>query len=234
MKTQTSNLKTAVQSLAALLCLVLAPIGLAAQGAATAPQVKVDEFAGNYKGTAKNPAGDTSLVLEIKIDAGKVSGRLVESQNEQPITSGEIVGGRLVVKVGSGSGAGTLTLQQQEAKLVGEWAVGGQEHAVEFTKEPSVTEILTGVWDAAADVQGQALPFTLVLKVEGEKVTGSSSSQLGDSTISSGTYKDGKLAFMLDGANGQIGMMATLTDGKLAGDFDSGQLQGKWVATKRK
>jgi hypothetical protein len=95
--------------------------------------------------------------------------------------------------------------------------------------------LLTGVWDAAADAQGQAFPFTLTLKVEGEKVTGGSSSQLGESTISSGVWKDGKLAVVLEGGSGgQVALIATLVDGKLVGDYDfAGQLQGKWVATKK-
>src|SRR5437867_2395229 len=83
---------------------------------------------------------------------------------------------------------------------------------------------------AYADAQGQPFPFTLTLKLEGEKVTGSSSSQLGTSTISSGVWKEGKLTLLLDSNNGQIGLIATLVDGKLVGDYDfAGQLQGKWV-----
>ncbi|HXU08316.1 MAG TPA: hypothetical protein VN743_04910, partial [Blastocatellia bacterium] len=93
----------------------------------------------------------------------------------------------------------------------------------------------TGEWDAAADAQGQAFPFTLVLKLDGDKVTGSSSSQLGNSEISSGTWKDGKLSLVINGSSGAIGLMATLDGGKLIGDYDfAGQLQGKWVAVKKK
>lgn len=92
---------------------------------------------------------------------------------------------------------------------------------------------LSGEWTALADTQG-GFPFTLVLKIDGEKVTGSSSSQLGESTISSGSWKDGKLAFVLDSSNGPIAMSATVVEGKLVGDLDyAGQLQGKWVATKK-
>jgi hypothetical protein len=58
---------------------------------------------------------------------------------------------------------------------------------------------------------------------------------LGTSTITSGSWKDGKLVFVLDSANGQIGMVATIVDGKLVGDFDlSGQMTGKWAAIKKK
>jgi hypothetical protein len=142
-------------------------------------------------------------------------------------------------------------LQLRDKKLVGEWKVDGKTRQVELERvpaekeptvaeaktepEPSSAELLTGVWDAAADAQGQAFPFTLTLKVEGEKVTGSSNSQLGDSTISSGVWKDGKLALVIDGTGGQVALIGTLVDGKLVGDYDyGGQLQGKWVAAKKK
>jgi hypothetical protein len=93
---------------------------------------------------------------------------------------------------------------------------------------------LSGDWDAVADANGQPFPFALTLKVEGEKVTGGSSSQLGESTLKDGVWKDGHLSFVLEGQNGAISMTATVVDGKLAGEFDyAGQLQGKWVAVRK-
>jgi len=73
------------------------------------------------------------------------------------------------------------------------------------------------------------------LKIDGDKISGSSASELGNSTISKGTLKDGNLAFQLDGGAGTIVMTASLQDGNLVGDFDfNGQLQGRWVAVRRK
>ncbi|HEY5839016.1 MAG TPA: hypothetical protein VIT19_08275, partial [Pyrinomonadaceae bacterium] len=64
---------------------------------------------------------------------------------------------------------------------------------------------------------------------------GSSASQLGNSNISEGSWKDGKLAVILEGGTGKIALAATMIDGKLSGDFDyAGQLQGKWVAIRKK
>ena len=84
-----------------------------------------------------------------------------------------------------------------------------------------------------ADANGQPFPFLLTLKVDGDTVTGNSSSQLGDATVK-GTWKDGKLMFQVEGQNGTINMSATVIDGKLSGEFDyAGQLQGKWVAIKK-
>lgn len=246
MKRQVSRL------IAGFFLLLLSPLVLFAQGGSPAPQpAMADQFTGNYKGSAKSPDGDIVLTLEIKSEKGKISGRLVTPQGEQPFTSSDFVGGKLTIKLGSGAGAGLLALQLRDGKAVGDWKAEGRTRAVEFqtvpvaadpsvaevkkSPEPSDAELLAGEWDAAADAQGQAFPFTLTLKVAGENVTGTSSSQLGNSTISTGSWKDGKLAVVLDSANGQIALIATMVDGKLVGDYDfAGQLQGKWVATKKK
>lgn len=239
--------------IAAFFLLLLSPLALFAQdGPATVKPPTADQFAGNYKGAAKSPDGDVALTLEIKSDKGKISGRLITPQGEQPFTSGEVVDGKLTIKLGAGSGAGQLALQLRDDKAVGEWKAGGPARPVEFKKFPlateaaaaevtkpateaSAAEVLTGEWDAAADVQGQAFPFLLSLKVDGDKVTGTSDSQLGNSTISSGSLKDGKLVLVLDSANGQTALIGTLVDGKLVGDYDyAGHLQGKWVATKKR
>jgi hypothetical protein len=196
-----------------------------------------DQFAGNYKGTAKMGSGEMDVILEIKSANGKVSGRAVAGETEYQITSGEITGGKLTLKLGTANPA-SLVLRQSEDKLVGDWISGAQKGTVELKKiaaEPSMAEFLTGQWDATADANGQPFPFTLTLKVDGDKVTGSSNSELGLSNISTGTWKDGKLVFVLESANGQIGMVATIVDGKLVGDFDlSGQMTGKWAAVKKK
>jgi hypothetical protein len=250
MKRQLPNRMIASKSAAVFLLLLLSPLVLFGQnGAPTTKPPGADQFAGNYKGNAKSPEGDIGLTMEIKSENGKLSGRLVTPQGEQPFTSGEIVDGKLTIKFGSAGSAGVLALQLRGDKLVGEWKTGARTRAVEFQKVPAATDppiaevkkspaaadLLSGEWDAAADAQGQAFPFTLTLKVDGDKVTGSSSSELGNSTISSGTFKDGKLALVLESANGQTALVGTMVDGKLVGDYDyNGQLSGKWVATRKK
>ena len=120
-------------------------------------------------------------------------------------------------------------------KLVGDWIRGTNKGTVELTKFDPAADVISGEWDAVADAQGQPFPFTLTLKVEGEKVTGSSTSQLGTTQITTGTWKDGKLSIMMEGGAGQIAMMASIVEGKLSGDYDfAGQLSGKWVAIKKK
>jgi hypothetical protein len=93
---------------------------------------------------------------------------------------------------------------------------------------------ISGEWDAAADAGGTSFPFTLKLKLEGDKVTGSSDSAQGSAPLSKGTFVGDKLSFSLDTPNGTIGFTATLKDGKIVGDFDfAGQMTGKWEAKKK-
>jgi hypothetical protein len=196
-----------------------------------------DVVSGKYEGTAKG-AGvpDIQLTLELKNESGKLSGRLTTPQGPLEISEGNLTDGKLVLRFGAAGKDGLIAGRLQDEKVAGDWIpTGAPKRTVELKKVPAVDAgaSLSGEWTALADTQG-GFPFSLTLKIEGEKVTGSSSSQLGESTISSGSWKDGKLIFILDSASGPIAMSATVVDGKLVGDFDyAGQLQGKWVATKK-
>src|SRR6185503_18426074 len=93
---------------------------------------------------------------------------------------------------------------------------------------------ITGEWDGAADAGGTQFPFTLKLKLEGDKVTGSSDSSQGSAPLTKGTFAANKLSFALETPNGVIGFTGTVKDGKLTGDFDfAGQMTGKWEAKKK-
>ncbi len=225
--------------LAVVTLLLLAPVALFAQGDSSAKRA-ADLFVGKYKGAVKTTGGSFDLGLEIKSENTKLSGRVITPKGEQIFPPTELTDGKLKIKLGAVNAPETLLLQVRDGKLVGDWQAGKETRAVELERvlavnAPVVPDPLSGEWDAAADAQGEAFPFTLILKVVGEKVTGSSSSQLGESTISTGSWKDGKLAVILESSNGQIALIATLVDGKLVGDYDySGQLQGKWVAARKK
>jgi hypothetical protein len=197
------------------------------------PSATLDQFVGNYKGTAKMTSGEMDITLEIKNVDGKVSGRAVSGSNEYQITSGEIVGGKLALKFGAAPDMASLTLERKGEVLTGEWIRGAQKGTVELKKsEPSAKDEISGEWDAVADAQGQAVPFTLSLKLDGDKISGTSDSQLGHFNIVSGSWKDGKFSIVLDG---NVALVATMVEGKLSGDYDfQGQSSGKWVAVRKK
>lgn len=192
------------------------------------------DVSGKYEGSVKGT--DQKVSLDLKSEAGKISGRLTNGTNAMDVTEGTLKDDALTLSFGKGA---TLTAKVLGDKIVGDLVAGTEKRELELTKVPAAAPAaapfdLNGNWDAVADANGQPFPFALTLKVEGETVTGSSSSQLGESAVKSGTWKDGKLAFQLEGQNGVVTLSAAVIEGKLSGEFDyAGQLQGRWVAVKK-
>lgn len=197
------------------------------------------DVVGNYEGTMKGQP----VTFELKDNNGKLQGQLKAGEKAYELTAAAVNGeGTLSLTFGKDA---KLDGKSDGSKITGDWIVGAEKSPIELKKvSPAASAAapaaaapafnLNGQWEAVADANGQPFPFTLTLKVEGESVSGTSSSQLGDGVLKDGTWKDGKLAFVVEGSNGDISMVATVVDGKLSGEFDyAGQLQGRWVAVKK-
>ena len=229
---------TIIRLTSAIAIIALSAIAALAQPAAA--QTPADTLSGKYEGVAKSGTGEAPVTLELKKEGAKITGRAVSGETVAEIGEGTLADGVLTLKF-TGR-AGTLTAKVEGDKITGDWVTDARKGTVELKKVTAAAATtaaapinLTGEWEGVADAQGQPFPFTLVLKIDGEKVSGSSSSQLGESPITSGTWKDGQLNFTLEGQNGVITMSATVIEGKLSGQFDfAGQLAGKWVAVKKK
>jgi hypothetical protein len=189
---------------------------------------------------------EEKVTLEVKNEGGKITGRATHGTMAADVTDGKYENGTLTLSFGNDA---KFVAKVDGDKLIGDAAHGTEKMHMELKKvtpaaaataataapaAPAAAVNLNGQWDAVADANGQPFPFLLTLKVEGETVTGGSSSQLGEAQLKNGTWKDGRLMFQLEGSNGTISMTATVIVGKLSGEFDySGQLQGKWVAVKK-
>ena len=209
---------------------------------AQAPQ----NLAGTYEAMIKRPGHteEEKVSLELKTDGGTISGRATHGTMTIESTDAKFENGTLTLNFGKDA---SFVAKVDGDKLVGNLIHGDAEKVpVELKKvtpaaaaatagpAPADAFNLNGQWDEVADANGQPFPFLLTLKVDGESVTGSSSSQLGEATVKNGTWKDGRLSFQVEGNSGTIAMSATVIDGKLSGEFDfAGQLQGKWVAVKK-
>jgi len=202
-------------------------------------------ISGTYEGMVKRPGAtaEEKVTLELKSEGGKITGRATHGAMTADVTDGKLENGTLTLNFGTDA---KFVAKVDGDKLVGETVHGTEKMSIELKKvnpamaatvgppAPAAAVNLNGQWDAVADANGQPFPFLLTLKIEGEKVSGGSSSQLGEATIKDGTWKDGKLVFQLEGASGMIALTATVVEGKLSGEFDySGQMQGKWVAVKK-
>jgi hypothetical protein len=200
---------------------------------------QADSIVGKYKGTVKTAGSpDGEVTLELVKTGDKITGQAMHGDAKVEVTEVTFSEGKWTLKFGPAAQHGTLIARIDGDLLTGEWSNGPQKRTVELKRvsEGATTAMvnLNGQWDGMADAQGQPFPFVLTLKIDGEKVSGSSSSQLGEAQISSGTWKDGKLNFQLEGGSGVITMSAVVIDGKLSGEFDyAGQAQGKWVAVRK-
>jgi len=200
-----------------------------------AGQATQASLTGKYTGVVKDDKGEQqTITLDLVEDAGKFSGVLTTAKGPFKILKGQRDKDTVTLDIEKpGGSSGTWVLKKNGDVLVAMFKDGGKDLSIDLRS--AVADPISGEWEAVADANGQAFPFTLSLKVDGEKVSGSSNSQLGSSNISIGTWKDGKLSFVLEGGSGQIVMAAMIVDGKLSGDFDfAGQMSGKWVAQKKK
>jgi len=212
-----------------------------------------DPVSGKYEGTAKSESiGEIPVTLEIKNENGKLTGKVETPQGPAPITNGTFADGKITLKLDAGGNELIVTAMLKDNKIVGEWELSGQKGTLELTRSgvaaaapakkeepkpaagaPSADPI-SGDWEAEADAGGQPLPFTLKLKLDGDKVTGASESAQGSVPISKGSFASEKISITLETPNGAIVLTALVKDGKMTGEYDfAGQFNGKWNAKKK-
>ena len=105
-------------------------------------------------------------------------------------------------------------------------------------KPDAAASPFAGKWNVNVQNPNGAIDSTMELKVDGKKVTGTLSSQMGDAKLE-GEIADAKLTFWFSmDANGQtlnITFVGTAQkDGSLAGTLSFGQGDLNWTATKAK
>ena len=162
-----------------VLALLLGTVAVFAQGG--------DTLSGKYEGTVKSAgAADVALTLELKNEAGKVTGTLSKGQTPLAISEGTIVEGKLSLKFGDGGKDGMLVAKVEGDKISGEWTAGPQKSAVELKKVAAAGAAvsLPGQW-MVADANGQACFPSFSLSNSTVRKFGSSASQLGEASITS-------------------------------------------------
>jgi hypothetical protein len=222
-----------------------------ASSAISAAAFTEDKVSGKYTGVAKSDAmGDLQITVNLKNTAGKLSGAIETAQGSAAITGGTVdeATGAIKMTFDAGGTEGTVTATFKDGAITGKWDLGGVGGPIELKKDGAMAAAApatapaaggaaasaAGDWDCTADVMGQAMPFTLKLKQEGDKVTGESTSDQGSVPISNGKIAGDKLTFSLESPQGTIGFTATIKDGKITGKYDfAGQMTGDWSGKKK-
>ncbi len=93
---------------------------------------------------------------------------------------------------------------------------------------------MTGTWECVSHGSSQGdMPFTLYLEQNGETVTGSVSSPLGGTDLTSATFKKKTLDIRIETPQGDYVLSALLKKGKLTGTWQHDPEKGTWEGAKK-
>jgi len=77
------------------------------------------------------------------------------------------------------------------------------------------------------------MPFTLTLEQEKEIVTGSISSPIGSSELTTASFKDKILEILIESDQDSYKLTGKFKDGKLSGEWSHGAEKGTWEGKKQ-
>ncbi len=93
---------------------------------------------------------------------------------------------------------------------------------------------MTGTWECTSHGSSQGdMPFTLYLEQSKDVVTGSVSSPLGGTQISSASFKKNVLQIEIDTPDTNYKLSAKLKKGQLTGEWSTDNQKGTWEGKKQ-
>ncbi len=227
------------------------------------PETLVGTYQGTATSPGGDMAVSATLKYEKNaftgtIDAGQAGSYAITGGSLTPDN-------KLALTFDMGGTTGTITCAIKDAThLEGTWTMGDANGTVTLTKgaadaprpaagqgegkgsgmapsgapslaKPPAGDPITGAWDGVTGNSEMSVPFTMNLKLDGEKVTGDISSEQGGAQISTGTWKNGALNVSFElGGMGTVTMVGALQEGKLVGSLDvAGQMQMQWAAVRK-
>jgi len=216
-------------------------------GSAQAPAApKLESLAGVWEGSAQTPNGDLSLRGELTFVDGKLGGAIESSMGRIQITGASFTDDKLTMSIEFQGAPGALGGKVQGSRIEGVWEVSGQTGPFWLARPGSAGAAASGVaqggdpisgeWVGEVMIGGEAMPFSMVLRLSGETVTGEITASMGKTPLASGGWKDGTLLLAFPYVGGEpVSMGAQLQDGKLAGvvDYNRGEATGTWSASKK-
>lgn len=241
-----------------LIALMVLSASAWAQDKADSKPASADSLTGAYKGKGNSDAtGEFPLSVDVKIANGKVTGTISSPQGDAQITDGTYADGHITLKFDAAGNEGTVTAEYKDGKITGTWTLAGINGTLDLSRggaeaaapaaasapaaSPSSggsgggasAATLSGEWDATASVGGMDYPFTLKLVVDGEKITGNTTNQMGTVDIKTGSLSAGKITLAIETPQFTFTLTGTIKDGKLVGEITSDQFQGTWEAKKK-
>ena len=215
------------------------------------PANETDLISGEWEGAFHVSGTTTAFMLELKLDGNKVSGKVASNHTGPGVVSkGSWIDSKLLLTLEFKSHESIeMTGTLKEGKLVGEFrtegfvanwgAVRKGQKEVAKRAEPAASENsvdpISGAWDASLLADGTTVPLQLDLKLERNRVTGTTDSpHLGSGAIDNGSWSDKKLQSEFSSHGVSIKFTGSLKDGRLVGEFNaSNGMKGQWEAKRK-
>ena len=202
----------------------------------------VEDILGKWVAKAQTPHGPLEMEFELKMEGNQLLGSAAAFQGSFPLSGLKFEDPNLSLEMNFAGTNFKLTGLLKEGRFSGKWEQVGTEVQGTWTAErkgPTATTAaaggISGVWSSVAVTSQGELLLSLDLKQDGEKLTGTVSSELGSLPIQAATFKDDTLQFDID-MNGTIyRTSAVLKDDKFSGRWVNVGTNdgGPWSATRK-
>ena len=183
-----------------------------------------------------------NLVLDLKQEGDKVTGKVRVGDFETPITEGKVAGDDITFTIPVDTGdtkftskyKGTLSGDAIKGKIDSDW--GGENHNYEWNAsraKAAKTASAAGTWKwVIVTKEGDSIDLSLKMKQEGDKLTGVVVLDDEETNISEGSIKDSQVSLKVTRVQDGTTQTAKF-NGKLDGDSIKGKIDSDWSGEKR-
>jgi hypothetical protein len=190
------------------------------------------DITGVYKIKYEGQDGDTRQgTIKLKHADGKLTGSVVsQTMGEAPIADGKVDGEKVTFKVNREREGTTFTVDYSAAvtgdSIKGKFSakLGDNELAREFEGKREIASAgAAGTWKWSIDRNGTTINSVMKLTQDGEKISGTVTTNDREGRIAEGKFKDGELSFQVERER-DGNKFVVKYKGKLDGDSILGKL----------
>ncbi len=207
------------------------------------PALAGDSILGKWLGKAETPNGPIEIEFEFKQDGNLLTGTAALMQSTISLSAIKFEEPNLSVELAFGGNSYKMLGALKDGKFSGSWEqIGGDMKGTwiaERRPAPIVaTSAATGIsgsWNTISVTPNGELALTLDLKQEGEKVSGTLTSEMGSAPIQAASFKENKLQFNVDLGGTVYRVEGNLLENAFDGKWypSAGGEGGSWRATRR-
>lgn len=206
--------------------------------ASSAPAAASPSASGKWEISATDPDGTPRrATLALNQDGEKLSGQItLDSGDSLPVAAGKVSGDAVSLKIFTGDGDVTISGKISGDTMSGEYTIPtGEKGKFTGKRAASASMSLTGKWNVLAqDAEGNSIRSTLDLNQEGDRLTGTITTESGDTApLVDGKVQGGAFTFKIYVGDGNIEVKGKLDNGKVSGEYVTPNgSKGTYTATK--